>query len=343
MAAIWILGVLSVTAVRAADAIPRDWTRHPAIVQVDRQPERLFAIGDVHGDYKRLVALLRRAALISPKLGRPETVQWTGGNAVLVQTGDMIDKGPHSVDVLRFMAALRRSAAANGGQVVVTMGNHEAEFLGGPNVDKAKDFIADLKRKHIAVDDVVHCKSDLGEFLCGLPFGARVGDWFFSHGGNNSGMTVAQLSRALEQGVDKEGYAAKVLMDPNSLLEARLGEGKVWFHPSEKSPDAKKSEREILTADAAALGVKHMVQGHQPGEVAFADGQQRHKGEMFQRWSLLFLIDTGMSRQIKDSKGAILRVIQNKDVTAVCPGGLETKLWDEASQPDYGRAAPCLR
>jgi len=327
----------------AVAAANRDWTKNPAIVRIDRQPERLFAIGDVHGDYKRVLDLLRRAGLIGSKPKHPGEAQWTGGNAVLVQTGDLIDKGPRSVDVIRLFAALRASASRAGGQVVITMGNHEAEFLAGPNEDKAKDFLDDLKRNHLDETAVLRCQGDIGEFLCALPFGAKVGDWFFSHAGNTAGRTIARLNQDLEQGVTKDGFASVQLADPNSLLEARLGEGKVWFHPSDKGPEPKKTEREILAADAAALGVSHMVQGHQPSNVTFADGVARVKGEMFQRWGLLFLIDTGMSRKIKDSKGAFLRIAPNGQATAVCPGGLETVLWDEASRQDASRAAPCAR
>ena len=344
-----VFAALVVPSAFAAGPLERDWTKYPAIAQVAGTPTRLFALGDIHGDYDRMVAVLRRAELIGPKLRHPGDVQWTGGNAVLVQTGDMIDKGPHPVDVLRFLAGLRESARKAGGRVVITMGNHEAEFLGGPNVDKAKDFLKDLKHNHIDSADVLQCKTDIGEFLCTLPMGAKVGDWFFSHGGNTAGMTVPQLAKALEAGVSKDGYGAKILVDPNSLLEARLGEGKVWFHPSEKTPDApgsdakKRSEQDVLATNAKALGVAHMVQGHQPGKVTFADGTVREKAEMFQRWGLLFLIDTGMSRGVGGSKGAILRIVNNSEVTAVCPGGLSTLLWNPAEKLDAVRAAPCKK
>jgi hypothetical protein len=303
----------------------------------------LFAIGDAHGDLERLVALLVRAGLIDAKANHPGEVDWTGGNAVLVVTGDLIDKGPHSVAVIRLLAAMREAARKSGGQVVITMGNHEAEFLGGlgkaGKKAKTDDFVDELERSGLDRSAILACRGDVGEFLCSLPFAARVGDWFFSHGGNTDGLTIAELSRALQDGVTKDGYTARVLSDPNSLLEARLGEGKVWFHPSDKEPG--KTERGNLAADAAALGVAHMVQGHQPGEVEFADGVVRHKGEMFQRWGLLFLIDTGMSRDVDDSKGAFLRVSRGKEAVAVCPDGTETPLWSEASKPDAGRAAPC--
>jgi hypothetical protein len=322
--------------------IARDWRKYPAIVEIDKQPERLFAIGDVHGDYDRLLALLVRGGLVATRGDRRGEVRWIGGNAVLVMTGDLIDKGPHSVAVIRFIAAMQQAAQHSGGQVVVTMGNHEAEFLGGlartGKKAKATDLIGDLESNGVDVGAVLAGRGDIGEFLMNLPFAARVGDWFFSHAGNTDGQTIAGLSQGLEKGVTKGGFLAKELSDPDSLLEARLGEGKVWFHPPGKSG---KTEHEVLAADAAALGVHHMVQGHQPGEVEFADGVQRHRGEMFQRWGLLFLIDTGMSQDIDDSKGALLRISRGTEAVAVCPDGRETRLWDAASNSDAGVAVRC--
>jgi hypothetical protein len=92
------------------------------------------------------------------------------------------------------------------------------------------------------------------------------------------------------------------------------------------------------TADA--LGVKHLVQGHVPSEVRFADGIVRQAGEMFQRFGLLFLIDTGMSGDVDYSHGAVLHITPN-EATAVCPDGKLTLLWDSKHQQTLGRAVPC--
>src|SRR5262245_13373628 len=56
--------------------------------------ERVVAIGDVHGAYDPFVALLRATGLTDGR-GR-----WTGGRAILVQTGDVVDRGPDSRRVL---------------------------------------------------------------------------------------------------------------------------------------------------------------------------------------------------------------------------------------------------
>jgi hypothetical protein len=63
---------------------------------------------------------------------------------------------------------------------------------------------------------------------------------------------------------------------------------------------------------------------------------------MYQRWGLLFLIDVGMSREVGDSQGALLKITR-RNAIAVCPDGSQTVLWKSAGGNDYGVAAPCLK
>ena len=92
------------------------------------------------------------------------------------------------------------------------------------------------------------------------------------------------------------------------------------------------------------MGVKHIVQGHEPSAIRFADGVERNNGEMFQRFGLIFLIDTGMSEGIGDSDGAILRITNSgQDAIAMYPDGKQTSIWNARSNPDVGRAQVCGR
>ena len=166
------------------------------------------------------------------------------------------------------------------------------------------------------------CKGEIGEFLCSLSFAARVGDWFFSHGGNAGGRTVAQLIADLQAGVEHDGFRTKHLIGDDSILESRLnGEGRAaWIDAG--MPD--RGERELLADYARALGVTHMVEGHVPSPVVFSDDVKRNRGEMFQRFGLLFLIDTGMSEGVDDSGGAVLHITHKggvKKPSAICPDG----------------------
>ncbi len=83
-------------------------------------PSRLVAIGDVHGDYEALVAMLQSTGLLDAKL------RWSGGNAVLVQVGDFLDRGPKDRPVMDLLMRLEKEAPRKGGLVVVLLGNHEA-------------------------------------------------------------------------------------------------------------------------------------------------------------------------------------------------------------------------
>jgi len=262
----------------------------------------IYALGDVHGDYERMTTLLEAAHIVD------KDGHWAAGKATFVVTGDMIDKGPRPVDVLRLLAALRTEAPKAGGEAILLSGNHEAEFLAGPDEKKAADFIADLNKHGLSAAQVAACKSDIGEILCSLPYAARVGDWFFSHGGNTAGLTIPQLTDGIVSGRYQ-------LTAPDSILEARLGEGKQQWIESQNEP-------ELLRRYADALGVQHMVQGHQHGDVEFQGGVKRHGGQMFCYQGLLCLIDVGMSREIDDSKGAILQIEANR-VNQIYPDGSE--------------------
>ena len=68
-----------------AAAQPRGQTAaFPCDVQTT---ERIVAVGDVHGAFDQFVAILRTAGLIDIR------DRWSGKTAVLVQTGDMLDRG----------------------------------------------------------------------------------------------------------------------------------------------------------------------------------------------------------------------------------------------------------
>jgi len=348
MLVVLITATLWSSAFAARKSLPqlqRDWSRFPAVVEVDTDAD-IYALSDVHADYDRLVNLLVAAKLISGIPSDPAAVDWTGGSSILVITGDMIDKWKKSLKVIGLVRTLAQNAAAKGGRVIVTMGNHEAEFLANPKGNKTLEFANELKRAGLKPSKVASCDGDIGDFLCQLPIAVRVNDWFFSHAGNTNDRTIQELSAAIEKGFQKKGFATKELIGNNSILEARLNKqgpnGLPWFDNGHPKTNPKK----LLARYVTKLNVKHLVQGHQPGSVKFPDGKTRVKETMFQRYGLLFLIDTGMSRGIVGSKsiGGVLYITrkQTESATVICANGRKSPLWDSETQPNIG-VGKCTR
>jgi hypothetical protein len=262
-----------------------------AVVEVDlTTPRTIYALSDVHGGYDRLAVLLAGAGVTSGVPARPDAVAWAAGDAVLVVTGDLIDKGPQALEVIEALRALETGAAAARGRVLVLLGNHEAELFVDPTNKKANgsDGIdRQLEAQHIDPNRFVAGDDPRGAWLLARPFGARVGKWFFSHAGSTHGRSVAELDGVLRAELAAHPTFDSVeIVGADSILEARS-----WY-----------ADPAVAPANARALGVAHIVFGHDPnalgarGAIAVAQN------------GMLFRIDCGMSPLVNDSQGCVLRV-----------------------------------
>ncbi len=97
----------------------------PGAAKAQSAPARIVTIGDIHGDNDAWLAVAGAAGLIDSK-GR-----WAGGQTVLVQLGDVVDRGPDSLKIIRHLMKLQHEAPRKGGRVIVLVGNHEAMNMGG--------------------------------------------------------------------------------------------------------------------------------------------------------------------------------------------------------------------
>jgi Calcineurin-like phosphoesterase len=86
---------------------------------------RIVAVGDLHGDFSAWQDILRGAGLIDTK------GHWAAGETVLIQTGDAVDRGPNSLEIIEDLMRLQKEAARAHGQVIAMVGNHEAMNLTG--------------------------------------------------------------------------------------------------------------------------------------------------------------------------------------------------------------------
>ncbi len=240
-------------------------------------PERLVAFGDVHGDFDALWQALTLAELID------EDGAWIGGQAVVVQTGDQLDRGDSERAILDFLGPLADAAWDAGGQVLVLNGNHETL-----NVDLDLRYVteggfadfADLAPPDDALDEELLSyepgeRGRVAAFRPGGPYARLlagqnatviVGDVVFVHGGI--------LPQHAELGLETINQTISEWMlgdaDEPDIIN---GDGPLWVR--DYSDETGPTECADLEETLDLLGASTMVVGHtvHPTIHSACDGQ----------------------------------------------------------------------
>lgn len=111
---------------------------------VSAPDRRIIAVGDLHGDLPKARWALNMAGVLSSD-GRD---LWTGGETVLVQLGDILDRGEDEIAILSLLRSLDMQARAEGGAVFQVNGNHETmnvegdfRYVDSGGFDECTDFL----------------------------------------------------------------------------------------------------------------------------------------------------------------------------------------------------------
>ena len=91
--------------------------------------------------------------------------------------------------------------------------------------------------------------------------------------------------------------------------------------------------------DIFAIGDPH-GDLERPARALAADGNNRDKDTFFQRYGLLFLIDSGMSHGIEgsNSTGNALRIRNGNEAIVICADGTQKVRWDKEINSDRERS-----
>ncbi len=227
-----------------------------------QQPRRVVAIGDIHGDLAAARAALKAGGLID------DADKWIGKDTVLVQTGDVLDRGDDEQAILDLLADLAAQAKAQDGEVIQLLGNHELMNAAGdyryvtPGAmhdfdEVAKDRTTALGpggpyAKKLAKHDVI----------------AIVGDTIYSHAGviGEFATQVDAVNMSSRCWLDGQGGSAREMP-----IAMQSQESPVWTRAYGVDPVACPAAKAAMEK----LGVKRMVVGHtvqQQGINAACDG-----------------------------------------------------------------------
>ena len=108
----------------------------------------VVVLGDVHGELSAVGEILHDTGVIN------NHGVWTGEDTVVVQAGDVVDRGPFSAKTFYFFRNLQEQARKAGGDVFRLLGNHELALLEGNFV--MADFTEQQQIKEEIARDVLN-------------------------------------------------------------------------------------------------------------------------------------------------------------------------------------------
>jgi len=247
-------------------------------------PPRLVAIGDLHGDLAAARAALRAAGAIDDR------DRWVGGALVVVQTGDVLDRGDDEHAILDLIGRLEIEARAAGGAFIELLGNHELMNAAGDlrYVTPAglHDFDgAPAPAAAASAGAPAGMRSRLAALGAGGSYARRlaqhaviaiVGDTVFSHAGVLGSWVgrVDEVNRTTRCWLDGQASQPPVALTAD--------DGPVWT----RAAGTPSVDCAAVTEALAGLGVQRMVVGH----TVQGQGITSACGEA------LWRIDVGLSR-----------------------------------------------
>jgi hypothetical protein len=251
-----------------------------------RVEQRIVAFGDVHGDLEATRSALRLAGAID------EQDRWIGGELIVVQTGDQLDRGDQERAILDLFERLRIESRASGGAFHALLGNHElmnargdfryvtdAGFVDFVNAAAHEpgdsltvwDRSTGTFRAATLAEFGPRERARMAAFMPGGPYARllarrqvilQIGDNVFVHGG--------VLPNHVAYGIDEINHAAQAWLRGDAELPPVLSgsESPQWTRLYSSDPDSVACG--VLDMALTALDAERIVMGHTRQEAGIA-------------------------------------------------------------------------
>lgn len=223
------------------------------------ESRKVFSIADVHGDFEHFKLILTGLGVATFE---EERAQWTGGDAILVSTGDSVDRGVYAKPIYLAFKELHAQAPDYGGEVINLCGNHELMNLQGDLryvVGSEYKLYGGREERRMAWS----AQGMHGEIRERYLAAAVRGGTLFVHGGLDPKIIGAYGSGAAAidaLNAEVKKLFEKEVVDFNHRLFGQRGP--FWNRNFAESPDSVACQLVESTLDI--VGAKRMVIGHTP-------------------------------------------------------------------------------
>lgn len=232
--------------------------------------QKIAAIGDIHGDIIALRSALVLAGVIDEK------DRWIGGDTIVVQTGDYVDRGDDDKAIFDLFDRLKPDAENFGGRLFTLNGNHELMNAHGNTAYASAKSLSDFEND---------CgDTRISAFRPGGPYALRlagnstalvIGNNVFVHGGitpDEANIGIERLNTEISEWL--LGYLPELSWDAENMT---------WVRTYSQYTD--EAGCEMLAKTLALLGAERMIVGHTVQSTINSACS-----------GMVWRIDTGMSR-----------------------------------------------
>ncbi|MBF0406415.1 MAG: metallophosphoesterase [Candidatus Riflebacteria bacterium] len=277
----------------------RDWEKDPARIDIPYAP-KVAAIGDVHGSLPEFIASLEAVGMARAIKRSGTELEWTGGNSILVMTGDCTDRGKYTKQVYDAVMFLKAESEKAGGRLIELFGNHEALLLNG-QVETWAKTLKPPKQQHYqnTLDSFINAGLDFhqaispegkyGSWIRRLPICATINGFLFVHGGCSSpARSLSDIAADFREDLEKGDFSKGIFMNMAGPLWNRD-----WWN-----------DNSLVDENLQKMGVRGVIFGHTIGALG-------KEGSIAVKDNRLVSIDIGMCPTYGNSKGGgILITIQ---------------------------------
>jgi hypothetical protein len=231
----------------------------------------MYVVGDLHGDLSAARAALALTGATN------SAGEWVGQNLTVIQTGDLIDRGPEDRKVLDWLAQLEKQAANFNSNLHLLNGNHELMNVDGdfryihPDSMQAFSDLANAERsKALHLENApTALQGRANAFLPGglyaqqlqkRPIVLQLNDTLFVHGGllpAHADYGLAAINQAYAEHIAQGTPLPQLLQDgENGPLWTRI------YSLPDQAADCSQLTQVLQTLKAKRMVVAHSVQPH---------------------------------------------------------------------------------
>lgn len=223
------------------------------------------ALSDFHGKYDLMIELLTNNNIID------ENKNWAFGKGHFVITGDIFDRGDKVTEILWFLYNLEQQAKKSGGDIHLTLGNHEVMVLNGDLRYLHPKYIETSKQLNKPFEKLFSKESILGNWLRSKPVLVKVNNMLFAHGGFHPSLAIEERSLVEINTVFKDSLIKAELDKPREGWAKYLHKtnGPIWYRGYFTADRGKASRAKDKGATSSEIDlllkhfdVQHLIVGH---------------------------------------------------------------------------------